>query len=115
MEEKQPFQWTPEVEAVFQMLKGALCAAPVLAYPKPGERFIVDTDTSNFRIGGVLSQVQHRQEHVIAYYSKMLNKTEINYCVTQRELLAILRTLEHFHKFLYGQECHLLADHPALT
>jgi hypothetical protein len=40
------------------MLKGALCADPILAYPKPGEKFIVDTDASNFGIGGVLSQVQ---------------------------------------------------------
>jgi hypothetical protein len=35
-----------------------LCAAHILAYPQPGERFIVDTDASNFGIGGVLSQVQ---------------------------------------------------------
>jgi hypothetical protein len=37
MEQKQAFQWTPEVVAAFQTLKGALCAAPILAYPKPGE------------------------------------------------------------------------------
>jgi hypothetical protein len=55
-EQKQAFQWTPEVEAAFQTLKGALCAAPIHAYPKPGERFIVDTDASNFGIGGVLSK-----------------------------------------------------------
>jgi hypothetical protein len=82
MEEKQTFQWTPEVEAAFQTLKGALCAAPILAYPQLGERFIVDTDASNFGIGGVLSQIQNGQECVIAYYSKTLNKAERNYCVT---------------------------------
>jgi hypothetical protein len=54
-EEKQAFQWTPEVEAAFQTLKGVLCAAPILTYPHPGERFIVDTDASNFGTGGVLS------------------------------------------------------------
>jgi hypothetical protein len=63
----------------------------------------------------VLFQVQDRQEHVIAYYSKTLNKAEWNYCVTQWELPAILRTLEHFHYYLYGQEFHLLMDHSALT
>jgi hypothetical protein len=70
------------VEDAFRTLKGALCAATILAYPQPGERFIVDTDASNFRIGGVLSQVQDGQERVIAYYSKTLNKAERNYCVT---------------------------------
>jgi hypothetical protein len=95
--QKQTFQWTPEVEAAFKSLKGALCTAPILAYPHPGERFIVDTDASNVRIGGVLSQEQDGQERVIAYYSKTLNKAERNYCVTRHELLAIVRTMEHFH------------------
>jgi hypothetical protein len=94
------------VEAAFQTLKGALCTAPILAYLQPGERF-VDTDASNFQIGGVLSQMQDGQERVTAYYSKTLNKAERNYCVTRRELLAIVRTLEHFHKYLYGQQFHL--------
>jgi hypothetical protein len=60
--EKQAFQWTPEVEAGFQTLKESLCAAPILAYLQPREMFLVVTDTSNIRIGGVLSQVQGRQE-----------------------------------------------------
>jgi hypothetical protein len=37
-EEKDAFQWTQEVEDAFQTLKRALCAAPILAYPQPGER-----------------------------------------------------------------------------
>jgi hypothetical protein len=114
IEQKQSFQWTPHVEAIFQMPKGLLCAAPILAYPQQEETFNVDTDTSNVGNGGVFSQVQVGQEQVKAYYSKMLNKAEKNYCVTQRELLAIVRTLEHFHKYLYKQEFHLRTDHSAL-
>jgi hypothetical protein len=49
------------------------------------------------RIISQLSQMQDGQERVIAYYSKTLNKAERNFCVTRRELLAIVRTLEHFH------------------
>jgi hypothetical protein len=114
-EEKQPFQWTPEVETACQTLKGALCTAPILAYPQPGEKFIVDTDASNIGIGGVLFQVQDGKERVIAYYSKTLSRAEGNYCVTRRELLAIVRMLEHFHKYLYGQEFRLRTDHSVLT
>jgi hypothetical protein len=50
------------------MLKGAMCASPIRAYPKPEEKFIVDADASNVGIGGVLSQVKDGQERVIAYY-----------------------------------------------
>jgi hypothetical protein len=114
-EEKRAFQWTPEVETTFQTLKETLCTASILVYLQPGGKFIVDTDASNVGIGGVLSQVQDRQERVISYYSKTLSKAEKNYCVTRRELLAIVKSLEHFHKYLYGQEFHLRTDHTALT
>jgi hypothetical protein len=65
-----------------------------LAYPQAGDKFIVD---NNVRIG-VLSQVQDGKERVIVFYSKTLNKLERSYCATRRELLAIVRTLEHFSK-----------------
>jgi hypothetical protein len=38
-----------------------------------------------------------------------------NYYVTRRELLAAVKTLEYFHKYLYGQEFHLCTHHAALT
>jgi hypothetical protein len=114
-EDKRTFEWSVDQETAFQALKEALCTAPVLGYPRPGERFIIDTDASNLGIGGVLSQVQDGGERVIAYFSKTLSKAERNYCVTRRELLAIVKTLEHFHKYLYGQEFHLRTDHSALT
>jgi hypothetical protein len=66
MGEKQAFQLTPGVEAAFQTLKEALCTAPLLAYTKPRERFVDDTDVSDTGIGRVLSQVQDGQERVIA-------------------------------------------------
>jgi glycine cleavage system pyridoxal-binding protein P len=48
---------------MFQRLKEALCAAHILAYLQSREKFIVvDKDTSNIGIGGVLSQVQEGQE-----------------------------------------------------
>ena len=56
--------------------------APLLVYPQPGQKFIVDTNASNVGIGGVLSQVQDGSEQVVAYFSKTLSKAERNYCVT---------------------------------
>jgi hypothetical protein len=63
----------------------------------------------------VLSQIQDEREQVTAYYCKTLNKAERNYCVARRELLAIARVLERFHKYLYEQELRLSTDHSALT
>jgi hypothetical protein len=50
-------------------------------------------------------------ERVIAYYRKTVNNAERNYCISWRELLVIVRTLEHFNEYLYGQEFHMCTDH----
>jgi hypothetical protein len=88
---------------------------PLFLLTCSNEWFIVDTDASNVGIGRVLFQVQDRNERAIAYYSKTLNKAEKNYCVTRRELLAMVRTLEHLRKYIYKQGFHLRTDRSALT
>lgn len=61
----------------------------------------VDTDVSNVSSGGVLLQVQEGQQQAVAYLSKTLSRTGKNYCVTRQKLLAILKTAEQFHRYLY--------------
>ncbi|UYV73470.1 K02A2.6-like [Cordylochernes scorpioides] len=112
---KSTFHWNQDCESAFVTLKGGLCSSPVLVYPQPGMRFVLDTDASNSGIGAVLSQVQDGEERVIEYYSKILTKPERNYCATRRELLAIVRSVEHFHRYLYGQDFLVRTDHAALT
>jgi hypothetical protein len=50
----------------------------------------------------------------MAYYSKTLITGERSYCISQRELLAVVKTLKHFHKYSYGQKFPLRTDHYAL-
>ncbi|GFT80534.1 retrovirus-related Pol polyprotein from transposon 297 [Trichonephila clavipes] len=89
----------------------ALTSVPVLAYPEIGKQFILDTDASHESIGAVLSQEIDGQECVIAYFSKYLSRPERNYCVTRKELLAIVKALEHTHPYLYGRRFILRTDH----
>ena len=102
-EEGRQFQWSRECQAAFEELKSILTKAPVLSYPLPDGQFVLDTDASNVGIGAVLSQYQHGQERVIGYFSKTLAKPERNYCVTRRELLAVVKATRHFYKYLYGR------------
>jgi hypothetical protein len=95
--------------------KRSLLCYPYLAYLQQGERLIEDTDTSNFGIGEVLSQVQDGEECIIARYSKTLNKSRAELLRETTRLLAIVRTLKYFHKYLYGQEFHLRTDNSELT
>ena len=75
----------------------------------------MDTDASNFGIGAVLSQKQNGVERVVEYYSKTLSRSERNYCVTRRELLAIVKGVKHFHHYLYGCKFLIRTDHGSLT
>ena len=113
-EAKQHYAWTEVCQEVFQELKRRLTGAPVLAYPVVDKDFILDTDASNFAVGGVLSQEHEGQEKVVAYFSKTLGKAERNYCVTRRELLAVVKSTEHFHHYLYGRRFLIRTDHAAL-
>ncbi|UYV75940.1 K02A2.6-like [Cordylochernes scorpioides] len=113
-ESGRPFVWTPDCQRAMEKLKEMLVAAPILAYPRPGDSFILDKDASNTGIDGVLSQVQEGSERVIAYFSKTLSQPERNYCVTSKELLAIVKSIEHFHHYLYGQEFILRSYHASL-
>ena len=108
------FHWTPECEQSFRTLKTALCSAPILAFPQSEGEFIIDTDASNVGMGAVLSQVQDGVERVISYYSKCFSKPERHYCVTRKELLAVVSAVKAFHHYLYGQHFLVRSDHGAL-
>ena len=77
------FLWTEECQKAFEELKIKMTTAPVIAFPRDDETFILDCDASNEAIGAVLSQIQDGQEKVIAYASRLYSKAELNYCVTR--------------------------------
>lgn len=62
-----------------------------------------------------LSHKINDKEHVIAYMSKALNKHEMSYCVTRKELLAVVRGFKNFHSYLNGQEVVLRTDNAAVS
>ena len=108
------FTWGREEQTAYDKLRQSMLTAPVLAYPQPGQEFILDTDASLHGVGAVLSQVQDGQEKVISYFSKTLSPAEQNYCVTRRELLAVVLGVKHFRPYLYGRTFKLRTDHASL-
>jgi len=113
-ENSAKFVWTEKCGEAFKVLKERLITSPILSYPNSQGRFILDTDASNHGIGAVLSQKQGKTEKVIAYFSRVFNKSERNYCVTRKELLAIVESLKSFHHYLYGNRFIVRTDHISL-
>ena len=108
------FEWTPACQEAFVALKGKLTNAPVIALPREEGEFYLDIDAGNWAIGAVLSQVQNGEEKVIAYGSRLLSNAEANYCVTRRELLAVIYFVKYYKQYLLGRKFTIRTDHAAL-
>jgi len=82
----------------------AVTTAPVLVSPQDSEPFCIETDSSDFASGAILSQRLPREEkwHPVAFYSKSLSPVERNYEIHDKEMLAIIRVLEEWRHFLEG-------------
>ena len=103
-EDGAPFLWTEECQSAFEKLRHLLTTTPMLAYPDFNWPFILDTDTSGVGIGAILSQVDGEgRERLIACGSRVLSKAERQYCVTRRELLAVVSFVKQFQPYLLGR------------
>jgi len=78
--------------------------APVLVSPQDLEPFCIETDSLDFTSGAILSQQLPGEEkwHPVAFYSKSLSPVEWNYEIYDKEMLAIICTLEKWRHFLEG-------------
>ena len=81
---------------------------------RPGQ-YILDTDASNFGLGGVLSQIQGDVERVVAYCSRALRPSQRRYCTTKREMLAAVAMCIQFRSYLCGAKFTLRTDQKSLV
>nr|XP_034338992.1 uncharacterized protein LOC117693065 [Crassostrea gigas] len=114
-EKGRPFVWDNDCQVAFDLLKHKPTTSPALGHPDLSKEFILDTDASRDAIGAILSQEQDGHEKVIAYASRTLSKSERSYCVTRKELLAVVHFVKGFRHFLEGQQFRLRTDHSSLS
>lgn len=74
------------------------------------------TDASALAIAGILLQKQVDGLWApVSYYSQSTNKAEKNYHSFELEMLAILRSIQRFHVYLYGIDFTVVTDCHALV
>ena len=105
-----PWKWTRKEAEAFEKLKQALSDTPVMAYFDSTQDTKVIVDASPVGIGAILTQ----NDRVISYASRALTPTEQRYSQTDREFLAVVYGIEHFHLYLYGSEFTVVTDHKPL-
>jgi len=110
-----PFKWDEEQEESFQTLKAALVNPPVMALPDTSKEFILQTDASDKSISYNLSQKIDGVERFIEFGGRGLRPAEKNYSTSQKEMLAIIAGIQHFHEYLAPAEFLIRCDNIALT
>jgi len=111
LKKDQLFVWTPTHDKAFQLLKEALCSAPVLALPDFAKPFHINTDASGAGIGAVL----HQDGHPLAFLSKPLCPHNQGLTVYEKEYLALLMAVDQWRHYLLHAEFVLHTDHQCLT
>ena len=54
------------------------------------------TDASKYMMGGIVLQ----NKIPVAFFSKKLRKVQLEYMLTEKELLSVVKTLKHFKTIL---------------
>ena len=114
----QPVKLEPFGEAerqAFQALIDKITSPPVLALPRSGLPYSVDTDASNYQIGAALFQTHDGGERKpIGFWSRTLNSAEVNYGTPEKECLAVVWALGTLRPYLQGEAFLVHSDQASL-
>ena len=96
------------MENAFEVLKlGFTSTDNVLILTNFDKPLIVHIDASDFGVGVTLLQETYTIERPGAYFSKQLKNAEINYSAGEKDMLAIVCSLDNFSFYLYGKPSRL--------
>jgi hypothetical protein len=97
------FRWLNECETAFITFKKVFTFNTVLAHFDPDRKIVVETDASDYVLGGILFQYNdYGILRPVAYFSKKHNPAECNYEIYNKELLAIIRAFKKWRPELEG-------------
>jgi len=108
--DKTRFYWGPKQDEVFTELKNRFVTAPILDHFYPDRETVVETDTSDFALGCVLSQFKDKRLHPVAFHSRKINPAERNYEIDDKELLAILEAFKEWNHYRVGADKPVTVD-----
>ena len=109
------FDWTLEHHTAFLHLKEAIVQAPILHYPNPEKKYIVDTDASDDACGAQLSQEHNGTEFPVAFLSHTFTETQQKWITTEQEAYGVYYTITKWNYYLQGTDIIVRNDHKPLA
>jgi hypothetical protein len=128
---KTKINWTPECDTSFNKLKSQLAQQAMFSFPNPHYPYIIEPDASDYQLGSIILQntttfLDHKaiinlflstkdklpdDFKPLAYFSRKLSKSQLNYTILDKELLSIVETLLEYRSFLLGSTIYVFTDH----
>ena len=88
----------------------------MLQFLDPNKPYILYTDASNNAYSGILCQPVDNDQHIrpLAYFSDTFTAQNRSWCATEKEVYAVLKSVQHFDYYLRCTKCTLHCDHKPL-
>ena len=119
MKKDKKWIWDEDEQVVFNEIKLCITSSPILQFADNAKAFHVEADSSDYATGAILSQKpsDDLKWHPIAFLSKSLNAVKHNYKIHDKEMLAVMRSLEEWRHFLEGakHKVEIWMDHKKNT
>ncbi len=115
LQTKVPWCWKEEQQKAFDTAKKQLITNQILVHYDPSKSILLACDAYPYGLGAVLShRMEGGEERPIAFPSRSLAPAEKNYSQLEKEALAIIFGVKHFHQYTYGRNFTILSDHKPL-
>ena len=111
------FQWTPELQKIFQHVKNKMTAETELTKPNTKHPIFITVDASLVGLGAVLFQMNEENKmRVISCNSRILNTQEQKLSTLDIKLLAIVYALQLYEFLIIGSPhpIYIFTDHKPL-
>ena len=105
------FNWTPECENCFQILKEFLQQAPILKYLDPQTNYTLYTDASKYMYAGILTQHSSGTDHPSTYMSGLFCGSQLNWATLTKEAYAIYMSVKKLSFYIDTAKITVKSDH----
>ena len=105
------FEWTPEGENCFQILKEYLQQAAILRYPDPQASYTLYTEASKYAYAGILTQHSNGTDHPITYVSRLFRGSQLNWATFTKEAYAIYMSVKKLSFYIDTAKITVKSDH----
>ena len=104
------WNWAKAQDDAFNNIKTLVTSAPVLKFYDQSKALEIQCDASQRGLGAALLQ----DGQPLAFISRALTDTESRYAQIEKEMLAIVWSVEKFDQFAYGRKIYVQSDHKPL-